>query len=544
MKTPTVPAGARPARALVFTLTVRRTVRSGALWGAALGLITATSALSYDRVYPTHALRLALARAFGSNTMTIALFGPAPHLDTVAGFTSFKVSLTLSVLASLWGLRAATGALRGEEETGRWDLLLAGPRRRVATTAQALAGVGVGVVVLAATCALVTTAAIRSPASGLRWTQVLGLGGAVLAAATTFAALGALTSQLDATRHDATTTGVVVLAIAYALRLVADAGLGLHALVWASPLGWVEEMAPLTAPSPVAAVPVAIWAIVLGAAALRGARVRDVGAGLLARDDRRRRRRRLLTGPGALTWRLGSSTILRWWIGITLGAGLIGLVARKAGSTIGGSSVRDVFSRLGATTLGTRAVLGVASLILAVVVSLLAVGQVAAARAEEARGHLDWLVASRVSRVRWLLWRLGAAAIALGGVGLLEGLATWGATASQGAHVGPTLLLEAGANLLPPALTLLGVATALYGLWPRAAVPVSYGLVAWSLLIVIVGGIGAISPWLLDTSVFHHMAAAPAEAPHAAANAIMCAIGLVGIATGVVAFARRDLVAT
>ncbi len=543
MSAPRAGTGA-PARALVFTLSVRRAVRSGALWGAALGVITVASALSYERVYPTLALREALARAFGTNTMTIALFGPAPHLDTVAGFTSFKVSLTLSVLASLWGLRAATGALRGEEETGRWDLLLAGPRRRVATTAQALAGVAVGIVVLAAACAIVTALTIRSTAGGLRATQVLGLGGAVLAAATTFAALGALTSQLDRSRHDASTTGVVVLAIAYALRLVADAGLGLHALVWASPLGWIEELAPLTAPSFVAVVPVALWTVALVAAALRGARIRDVGAGLLARDDRGRRHRRLLTGPGALTWRLLSSTILRWWIGITLGAGLIGLVARKASSTIGGSSVREVFDRLGATALGTRAVLGVASLILAVVVSLLAVGQVAAARAEEARGHLDWLVASRVSRVRWLLWRLGAAAIALAGVGVLEGLATWGATASQGAHLSPVLLFEAAGNLLPPALALLGVATVLYGLWPRAAVPVSYGLVAWSLLIVIVGGIGAISPWLLDTSVFHHMAAAPAEAPHVLANAVMCALGVLGIAAGVTAFARRDLVGT
>jgi len=38
------------------------------------------------------------------------------------------------------------------------------------------------------------------------------------------------------------------------VRLVADAGLGLHGLIWASPLGWVEELQPLTRPQPAALV--------------------------------------------------------------------------------------------------------------------------------------------------------------------------------------------------------------------------------------------------------------------------------------------------
>ena len=38
---------------------------------------------------------------------------------------------------------------------------------------------------------------------------------------------------------------------------------------------------------------------------------------------------------------------------------------------------------------------------------------------------------------------------------------------------------------------------------------VVYALLGWSLLVVIVGGIGAISHWVLDTSVFHQMAVGP-----------------------------------
>ena len=67
-----------------------------------------------------------LAAAFGNNTSTLALFGPAPRLQTVGGFTVFKVSMTLTIIGAVWGLLTSSRLLRGEEDAGRWDLLLSG----------------------------------------------------------------------------------------------------------------------------------------------------------------------------------------------------------------------------------------------------------------------------------------------------------------------------------------------------------------------------------------------------------------------------------
>ena len=64
-----------------------------------------------------------------------------------------------------------------------------------------------------------------------------------------------------------------------------------------------------------------------------------------------------------------------------------------------------------------------------------------------------------------------------------------------------------------------------FGVWPRATSVVVYAVLGWSLLVVIIGGIGATSHWVLDTSVFHHMASAPAASPDWAANGVMTAIG-------------------
>ena len=58
----------------------------------------------------------------------------------------------------------------------------------------------------------------------------------------------------------------------------------------------------------------------------------------------------------------------------------------------------------------------------------------------------------------------------------------------------------------------------------------------------VVGGVGAVSHWVLDTSVFHQMASVPAVSPHWEANGIMTAIGYRGRARWRgIAFRRRDL---
>lgn len=121
------------------------------------------------------------------------------------------------------------------------------------------------------------------------------------------------------------------------------------------------------------------------------------------------------------------------------------------------------------------------------------------------------------------------------------GFFAWLGAASQHAGVSLPILLEAGVNLVPPAVTILGIGVLAFGVRPRMTIFVVYTLLGWSLLVVIVGGIGAMSHWVLDTSVFHQMASAPAVSPHWEANGIMVAIGVVAAVVGGLAFRRRDL---
>ena len=234
-------------------------------------------------------------------------------------------------------------------------------------------------------------------------------------------------------------------------------------------------------------------------------------------------------------------TVIGWWVAIAVSGLLYGLIAKSAGATISGSSVQKVFSKLGAPGTGADAVLGVCFLILAVLVAFVAAGQLTAARSEESGGRLDHLLVRPVSRSTWLGGRLLVAVVVLLVSGVGAGFFAWLGAASQHAGVSLTTLLDAGVNLVPPAIAISGIGVLAFGIRPRVDVVVVYALLGWSLFIVIVGGIGAISHWVLDTSVFHQMASAPAVPPHWEANGIMTAIGVAGALLGGLAFRRRDL---
>jgi ABC-2 type transport system permease protein len=531
----------RASGPVVARLTARKAARSGVIWGYIFGVAIASSAISYTRIYKTPAQREALATVYGSNKATSALFGPAPQLQTVAGFTVFKISMTLMILGAVWGLLTSTRLLRGEEDSGRWELLLAGQATRKGAAAQALGGLGAGALALWALTALITALTGVDSRVGIAAGPALYFALAMVATAVMFLAVGALTSQLAATRRRAASSAAWFLGVSYAVRMIADAGVGLHALMWVSPLGWVEELRPLTAPQPLALLPIAVFTAVLAAVAVRLAGARDLGAGIAADRATSRPHLRLLAGPAGLAIRLVRPAVVSWWAAIAVSGLLFGFIARSAGGTVSGASVQQVLAKLGAPGSGADAVLGACFLLLAALVAFAAAGQVSAARSEESGGRLDHLLARPVARSRWLGGRLLVALAVLLVSGVVAGAFAWIGAASQHAGVSFPTLVEAGMNIVPPAITILGIGALALGVWPRGTPIVVYTFLGWSLLVVIIGGIGAVSHWVLDTSVFHQMASAPAVSPHWQANGVMVAIGVVSAVIGCGAFHRRDL---
>jgi ABC-2 type transport system permease protein len=537
----------RPARAGRFPGAVlarqvaRRAVRSGAAWGLVFGLFIVVQTHAYTSTYKTQAARDLLARSYGSNVAMNALLGSERAVNTVAGFASWRFVGILSVLGSIWGLLTSTRLMRGEEDAGRYDLLLAGPTTRRRAGGQALAGLGAGLLALFALTVAGAIVTGRSPSAGFSLAQCLYFSVTLVAGAAMFLAIGALASQLASTRRRAAAMAGVVFGLAYALRMVADTNQGLHWLIWLSPLGWVEETRPLTHPNPVALLPVLILLIAVTAVTLQLAGTRDAGAASLPGRDSAPPHLTLLGRPAGLAVRLMRPVALAWLFAVAAFAVLIGTTAESSAQDAAGSQgIQQAIGRLGGHGSLVADGIGLEFLILALLTALIAVGQITAMRTEEADGYLENLLVRPVSRVAWFAGRLGLSCLLLLAAGLLAGMGAWAGVASQPSGIRFWSLLTAGLNVVPPALFLLGLGALVLGAWPRLTSHVVYGYLAWSFLVEFAGGVIHTSHWLLDTSVFFHMVPAPAASPDWSSMAVLTGLGVAGAVLGGLLLGRRD----
>jgi len=531
----------RPERVIAVTA-ARRAIRPGVGWGLVFGAMIATTMAAYRSTFPTPESRANLVRSFQGNPAFEAIFGITRRMDTVAGYTAYKTLFTLIVLAAIWGLFISTRLLRGEEDAGRWELLLAGRTTRGGAARQVVTGLAAGLAALWLPTALLAAAGGRPDTVGIDLTASLFYATAVVAAAAMFMAVGVLASQLAATRHDANLAGAGVLAAAYLIRMAADSDPGLGWLRWASPIGWIEELRPLTGSHWAAFLPIMAFTAVAVVAALRIATRRDLGAGAFGERARPAPHTRLLGGPSGLTLRLTGPQLVAWTAALATTGLVLGLVTQSAGESLQGSpTLERVIARLGASGGGAATYLGFAFVVAAGLVAIAVAGQITAIRNEEAAGHLDNLLVRPVARWRWLAVRLAVGLGLVVGASVLTGVAAWVGAATQHAAVGFADLVAAGLNVAPPAVFVLGIGALVFGLWPRAAIGVTYGLVVWSFLVEALTSTANSSRWLRDTSPLLHITPAPAADPNWAAAAWLVALGLLAAIAGVAAFARRDL---
>ena len=326
--------------------------------------------------------------------------------------------------------------------------------------------------------------------------------------------------------------------------MVADSGTGLAWLRWVSPLGWVENLRPLTDSQPLALLPIIMLTATAAGVAIRLAERRDVGAAVLARSHPTRASLRLLGGANILVVELERWVALSWIGGLAALALIFGIVARSAAAgNVAVGSIEQQLGRLGAHPGGAVAAwIGYEFLYLASILAFAAAGQISALRGEEADGHLDNLLARHLNRATWLIGRLGFAAALVLAAGLATGIGGWIGVAARHSDIGFSAMLQAGLNVAVPGLFILGLGALLYGLVPRLAAPILYSLVLWSFLIEIIGSSITSNHWLLDTAVLTHLGPVPAASLNWTSIGALTGIAAVATFAGLVAFSRRDLV--
>ncbi len=531
--------------ALVGRLAFGQVARGALIWGAVFALTVASSVIAYKSTYGTPAERAQLLKGITANSGIRALFGPARQIDTVGGFLAWRTLSLLPMVAGIWGLLVATRVLRGEEDRGRWETLVAAPITRGGATLATLVGVGAGCLLLLVPTALAVLLAAALPGdvgvAGALWLAV-----ALCSAAPAYAAVGALTAQLAPNRREAAALAGGVFAATFLVKVAADGSASLGWLRWLTPLGWIEELRPLTGAQPLALLPLLAWTVLLTALSVRIARGRDLGSARLARSDTRAPRRVGLGSATGLALRESVGGLLGWGLGLGITAFVFGFISRAVADLARDSAgIRKHVESTTSARIDIASAQGYLSLVfifLAVALSLYAVTHATAAREEEATGRLDTLLAQPLARERWLGGRLLAAAGASALLALTMAVAAWAGAALKGASVTLPDMLEASANLLPVVALFAGLALLGFALVPRHTGAIAFGMVGGAYLWEQTGAIVKAPEWVLAVSPFHWLALVPSEVFDWTASLAMLAAGGLAALAALAAFRRRDVV--
>jgi len=491
----------------------------------------------FAHAYPILADRLAFARSFASNDALRLFYGYPYDPVTIGGYSAWRVGGTLAIAAAVFGIFAAVRALRGEEDTGRMELVLAGVLRRRTAYLAALSAIAAGVLLL-----------WLAETVGFVFAGLPTGGSAYLALATAsvipvYVGVGALVSQLAPTRRMALELGNALVGVSLLVRVVADTSSGAGWLRWLTPLGWAEELRPFTSSQqPLALLlPLAASALLLTAAAKIYAG-RDVGTGVLPARDSASPRLRLLSSPLTQGLRSERGTILAWLLSVGGFSFILGAVSTSISSVDISASMQREIAKLGGGSIATpTGYMAFVFIFFILVVSLFACAQIAGARHEEADERLETLLALPVSRRGWLGGRLALAAGAALALALAAGFFSWAGAASQGSDISLARMLEAGANCMPVTLLFLGIAALLFALVPRASGGIAYGLVTVAFLWQLTGALLSVPKWALELTPFAHVGLVPAQPFRAGAAVIMLGIAAVSALAAAWFFQRRDL---
>jgi ABC-2 type transport system permease protein len=506
-------------------------------WVAGLALFTVVAASSFTQSYPTASERQAAAIATDTPAM-IATLGV--NHGGVAGYTygamvGQQMLAWTAMLAALMSVLLFVRNTRAEEATGRAELVRGNVVGRHAATVAALTVVAVANVVLA----LLMAAGLGSSGiDSLTWSGSLLYGAAHVAVGLTFAGIAAVTVQVTEYTRGASGMALALIGLAYALRAIGDVGDG--TLSWLSPIGWAQATQmyvndlwwPLLLALPTT--------IVLVSTAFALSLRRDIGAGLRPPRPGTPVASSALANPFGFALRLHRANLIGWVIGMFMLGASYGSVLAAEGTITSNENFASMIESIGGASLA-ETFLALITTIMAIITAIYAVLAAQRMRSEEVAGRVEPVLATGLSRPRWIASHL---AITMVGsvVVLLAGALGLGVTAASA--VGDSSLLPAAlgsALAYAPALWItVGVMIVLYGLAPRI-IGLTWAVVVYGFIVSYFGPLFQLPEWMSTFSPFSQIPRLPVDDFTATPLLVLTAITAGLVTVGLLAFRHRDL---
>lgn len=506
------------------------------VWIAAHGLLVLYIGAALPQLAPDKQDLAGMTTLF-SQPVGRMFTGPAFGLDdpTYERFFAAGYAPYLFILASLMSIFLVTRHTRGEEQSGRAELVRAAVTGRHTMLTAALVIVGVANVVSAGLVSALTIGLGYSIMGSILVGSATGLTGMV------FAGITAITVQINEFSRSAAGMAGAVLGATFLLRAIGDmVEVGGSGLSWASPLGWATQTAPYVHDR---------WAPLILSVALAAATIalafvlqtkRDFGASLMPPRPGKVRGHPRLGHPFGLAARLHRSGFFGWGVGI-MALGVVDGLFTQAMLDAGKDMPPELRAVFGSDQL-LDGYIGFLGSFVSILVTAYVVFAMQTLRTEEATGRADAVLATAVSRSGWLGTHLAVVALGATLIMLITGLGTGLAAAGVTADAGliPDVMFSHLAAL-PAVLAVLGVTAGFFGVAPRFMAIIGWLLVAVCGIVDLFADLLDLPKWFRGLSPLWHLATVPVETFQLTPVVVLVGIAIVAVGVGLAGFHRREI---
>lgn len=521
----------------------KQSLKGAIIVGLIAGFMALLQGVAYPATFPDQKSRAALAASLESAPALGILYGQIKDLDSPVGYMVYRVPTFLALIAAIWGLATVTKLLRGQEEDGRWEMVLAGnTSARHATRNIFLGFAGAATVAFILTTLLAFAAGLSKDVTISFGTSIL-LALMILLPGLLFGAVGAFVSQLSVTRRRVFMYGIFLILVCFILRGLGNAISDLAWLKHITPFGWTELISPISDTQPwwiVLLFAVSLFFIGLG---VYLAGKRDISEGFIPESTTVKPKYMFLKSSTGLAFRQNLPQLIGWVVAaLSVSSVMVAITNVAVDATTDTPALAGAIAQLGGSGNLKVAFLGAGMILTATILLIMSTVGIANVRSDEAKNYLDTILTQPIQRTRWLVSRLLLTVATVISVSMLCALFTYIIAKTQDIPLELGNFLLVSIALTGTSMFLIGVGTFLYGVLPRLASAFMYAIIAWSFIIDMIGSAVKLDDWVTNSSLLHYISQSPSKAPDWSTFVWLASLGVIFAGLGIIRFTKRDII--
>ncbi len=519
----------------LLPVALRQDRTSIAPWIVLISVLSASSVLVYDWVFPDAQSQQVLQLNVTANPAMALIFGKPVDLTTADGFNAWRAGALGAFFSGLMAIFIVVRNSRAEEDSGRAELVASGVVGREARPAVAVAMAAVAAALLGVVSALVTIAFGGGVANSIM------LSATFTSSALLFAGVAVIAAQVGSDARAANQLAVSVLGTLFVARGYIDSSGAPDWAVWLTPFGWLQETKPAVDNIWWPLLLVVGLAVVLVGAGLALHARRDFGMGLVAPRPGPAR-----AGAVGNLWglalRLHRPTMASWMVGFAVLGVLLGFLANTATDVFAENPAIAQVLASGAVSQEDLVAEFLLTMIriLGIYAAVHGVQVVMRLYAEELEYRADPLLGGATTRWAHLashaVIAFGSTALGMIVAGSVMG---WVADAT-GEAIGFADVLGQAVATIPAVWVLVGLALAVVGAHPSKRLAGWMGVVA-TFALTILGPMLNLYDWVLGISPLWHVPNIQAADPAWGGLMGLALVAAAFTTLGFVGYRRRDI---